>query len=326
MFTRSASLAAIAFATIVLFCGIALAAGKPQPTSQPAKQPPPREPAKKYDLKSRPTVGQRIAFEDSIDSVLKFEAYGGRNRSITQTTRNKLRLAATCDEALDVSSEGRILARRITFAPECGSETRVDSKPPKTVRLACSGRTVTFRIKPDGTVDQDFGVKQGAEQMKMLRRALEGQAAIFPDHPVAVGDRWRADEAFRSLLVLKETDSISAICTLKGVRDQDGRQVADIAVSAGAIAGDARGFGVELNYTGMCSVDVQTGVTVRADLIGHGNVAAQQVVSGKSKRGLTTAAIHFSGEGTYNVHRVARLLAPASADTATAATDSVPPK
>jgi hypothetical protein len=298
-----------------------------RPASQPSKQAaPPREPAKKYELKSQPAVGQRVEFEDNIDSTLKFEAFGGGNRSVAQTTKTHLRLAATCDETLELSSDGgHVTARRITFALECGSETRVDNKPPQTVRLACSGRTVTLRIKPDGSIDQEFGVKQSPEQTKMLRRAIEGQTAIFPNHPVTVGERWRADDAFRAMLGLKETDTISAICTLKGVREQDGRSVADIAVSAGAISQDARGFGVELNFAGMCTVDAETGVTVRADLVGHGNVAATQAVAVNGKHANRSAATHFSGDTTFTLRRSARLLPPRS-DIATAATDAAPAK
>ena len=253
-----------------------------------------------YDLRYRPAVGQRWAFEQSTDSTLHIES-GVIRTNVSRSTReaHHSQVIVTCEEVLDVTN-GKCTAKRVVFGKGCFSFDRVDDQPRRVQRMVYSDKTVTFRTLPDGTLDQDFGVKTNGRHMRLIRDALFGRTTFFPSQPVAIGDRWSADEVMRELIQLRPSDSLSTIFTLKAVREQDGRQVADVAATA-AVLMNERGMNLEVGIEGTFVVDVATGVPLKEDLVGRSNIA------GTGPRGVT-----MSGTGTFEFHRAARPLPPAS--------------
>ena len=167
-------------------------------------------------------------------------------------------------------------------------------------RLPYGGKTVTFKLLEDGTVEQDFGVKVAGEQMEKLRNSLfnSTNTGVFPAGGVAVGDRWRADEVIHAAMNLKKDETVSTIFTLKGVREQNGRQVADVSMSA-AVLKLERGASMEVGVEGGLVIDVETGLPIKFDFLGNASMAAGN------------GRIALSGAGTYEYHRAARLLPPA---------------
>jgi len=254
---------------------------------------------KTYDLRYRPAVGQRWAFEQSSDSTFNVQA--GVNRANATTSKKEVRhsqLIVTCDEVLDVA-DGKCTAKRVTFGKGCFAFEQIDDQPRRDQRMVYSDKTVTFRMLADGTLDQDFGVKTNGRHMRLIRDAILGRTTFFPNQPVAIGDRWRADDVMRELMQLRASDTLSTIFTLKAVREQDGRQVADVTVTAAVLMTD-RGMNLEVGIEGAFIVDVATGVPLKEDLIGRSNIA------GSGPRGIT-----MSGAGTFEFHRATRPLPPA---------------
>ena len=252
-----------------------------------------------YDLRYRPAVGQRWAFEQSTDSTLHIES-GVSRTNVTRSTKeaHHSQVIVTCEEVLDVA-DGRCTAKRVTFGKGCFSFEQVDDQPRRDQRMIYSDKTVTFRVLRDGTLDQDFGVKTNGRHMRLIRDAIFGRTTFFPNQPVAVGDRWSADEMVRQVMQLRASDTLSTILTLKAVREQDGRQVADVTVTA-AVLMNERGMNIEAGIEGAFVVDVATGVPLKEDLVGRSTIA-----------GTGPSGVTMSGTGTFEFHRAARPLPPA---------------
>ena len=252
-----------------------------------------------YDLGYRPAVGQRWAFEQSTDSTLNIESSVIRTNVIRSTKEaHHSQVIVTCEEVLDVA-DGKCTAKRVAFDKGCFSFEQVDDQPRRDQRMVYSDKTVTFRMLPDGTLDQDFGVNTNGREMRLIRDAILGRTTFFPTQLVAIGDRWCADEFMRELMQLRASDTLSTIFTLKAVREQDGRQVADVTATAAVLMTD-RGMNLEVGIEGTFIVDVATGVPLKEDLIGRSNIA------GTGPRGIT-----MSGAGTFEFHRATRPLPPA---------------
>ena len=261
---------------------------------------------KTYDLRHRPIVGQRWAFEQSTDSTLHIES--GVSRVNVSRSSKELRhsqVIVTCEEVLDVA-DGKCTAKRVTFGKGCFSFDQVDDQPRRDQRMIYSDKTVTFRMLPDGTLDQDFGVKANGRHARLIGDAVLGRTSMLPDRPVAIGDRWRADNVIREVMQLQPGDTSSTILTLKAVREQDGRSVADVTVTAAVLMVD-RGMNVEVGIEGAYVIDLSTGVSLKEDLVGRSSIA------GNGPRGVTT-----SGTGTFEFHCAARLLPPATPQSAKA--------
>jgi hypothetical protein len=284
------------FVVVAATLGCCLAAAAPAPKSQAKK---------KYDLRWRPEVGLRWAYEQSLDQQLTARAADQLGANLSQTHARKYH-NQTVVESMEITEvrDGEATGKRVTFGPNCWSANQRDTKPAEKSRLAFSGKTVNFRIAPDGQLEQDFGVKPTGEAARILRNAVMAGPGIYPDHPVAVGERWRADDGLRPLLNLKSNDTVSAIVTLKGVREQDGRQVADLTLSAGVIL-DLWSLNSEVDFEGTIVADVKTGVMLKADLVGRSNASGMF----DAGRGVPISVV---GAGTMAFHRNGRMLPPAS--------------
>ena len=257
---------------------------------------------KLYDLRYRPAPGQRIAYEESLDSTLTLNVDANRARVSTTVQTTHAQLIVTSEEPLAFDAAGAVTAKRISFAPGCFAFVQVDDKPRRVHRLPYGGKTVTFKLMDDGTVEQDFGVKGNGEQMRKLRDSIFTQTSAFPAGGVSVGDRWRADDVMRAAMNLQKDDTVSTIFTFKGVREHDGRAVADVGMTAGVLKFE-RGISLEISLEGGLVVDVETGLPIKFDFAGTSNLAG------------ASCRVGLTGAGTYEYHRAARLL-PASEPTA----------
>jgi hypothetical protein len=133
-----------------------------------------------YDLRYRPAVGQRWAFQQSTDSTLNIES-GVTQTNVIRSTReaHHSQVIVTCEEVLDVT-DGKCTAKRVTFGKGCFSFEQVDDQPRRDQRMVYSDKTVNFRMLPDGTLDQDFGVKTNGRHMRLIRDAIVGRTTFFP--------------------------------------------------------------------------------------------------------------------------------------------------
>jgi hypothetical protein len=253
-----------------------------------------------YELRYRPAVGQRWAYEQSTDSTLSItRSTGQQNVSSTRREVRHSQVIVTSDEILEANG-AQVTAKRVTFGKGCFSFDKIDDEPRRDQRMIYSDKTVTFRVLPDGTLDHDFGVKANGRHMRLLRDTVMGRTTILPDYLVGIGDRWHADDAIREVMQVDPGATVSLIGTLKAVREQNGRRVADISVTAAVLATE-RGLNLETGIEGTYVIDVETGVPIKVDLVG------QITVAGHGPRGGTA-----SGSGTFEFHRAARPLPPAS--------------
>ena len=264
-------------------------------------------PGKTYLLQPRPTVGQRIAYEQSLDTTLHIRAAAAGNHRAEQVERFHDQVVVTCQEIIEVGKPPA-MSKRVTFGPQCWSATKVNDRPSRKVGSVYAGKTVLFRIFEDGALEQDFGVKPTKAQMQRLKNMFVASADLYPGRPVAVGERWRADRAMAARLARSIDDTSSTIFTLKEVREQDGREVAVIGVSAGVIKAHDRGFNLELSLEGTWHIDVETGAELKIDLTGRSTIAAK-VAAARGKH-VAPVEVQVSGDGTFEMHRSARLLGP----------------
>ena len=267
-------------------------------------------PAKpQYDLRFRPQVGLRFAYEQTLHSeVQAHAAANGANRSADQAFKSHRQMVVQSEEITELR-DGQPVAKRFTFGPNCWWASKDNDKPTRKVGLIYSNKTVNIAIAPDGSVQQDFGVKPSGETARLIRASIKSGAGLLPNKLVTIGERWRGDEGLRPLLDLRSTDTVSAIMTLKAVREQDGRQVADVGVSAGIITKQF-GFNLEISIEGTLVVDMQTGLMIGCDLTGKSTLSG-----GKGDRG-NAMAVSVTGSGTLELHQSGKFLpaAPAAAD------------
>jgi hypothetical protein len=286
---------------------VARAAASPAPPAEGQQ--------KTYLLKARPTVGQRIAYEQSTDTTLRISAVGAHHRAET-IERFHDQTVVTCEQIIEIGKPPA-MSKMVTFGPQCWSATKINDRPPRKVGSIYAGKTVLFRIFEDGTLEQDFGVKPTRAQMQRMKNMFVASADLYPDRPVAVGERWRADRAMGALLDLAQDDTSSTIFTLKAVRSENGRETAVVGVSAAVIKQHERGFNVEMSLEGQWQIDVETGAELKIDLTGKCSIA---VVPPKGKNRAPVSGVQVTGDGTFEMHRAARLLGPEDAEnTASAA-------
>lgn len=272
---------------------------------------------KRYLLQARPTVGQRIAYEQSIDTSLRISADSGGNRRAETTELFHEQTVVTSEQIIEIGTPPA-MSKIVTFGPQCWSATKVNDRPSRKVGSIYAGKTVLFRIFEDGSLEQDFGVRPTRAQQQRMKNMFVAAADLYPDRPVTVGERWRADRAIGALLDLAPDDTSSTILTLKEVRSENGRDVAVIGVSAAVIKAHDRGFNVEMSLEGAWQVDMETGVELKIDLAGTCSIA---VTPHRAKqRSAVGGNVQITGDGTFEMHRAARLLPPehAAASAATA--------
>ena len=285
----------------------ARAADAPPAPAQPA---PPPGAKRTVLLESRPAVGQRIAYEQSLDTTLRIRADSGGNRRAETTEMFHDQTVVTAEQIIEIGNPPA-MSKMVTFGPQCWSATKVNDRPPRKVGSIYAGKTVLFRIFEDGSLEQDFGVRPTRAQQQRMKNMFVASADLYPGRAVAVGERWRADRAMGALLDLSPDDTSSTIFTLKELRTDNGREVAVIGVSAAVIKAHDRGFNVEMSLEGTWQVDVETGVELKIDLTGTTSIAAVPVRGKRGGAQLTNTQV--TGDGTFELHRAARLLGPENA-------------
>ena len=283
-------------------------ATRPALAGAPPSAPPPPAETRAYNLKARPAVGQRIAYEQVMDSTLRISASAAGNHRAETVERAREQTVVTCEQIIEIGKPPA-MSKMVTFGPQCWSATKINDKEVRKVGSIYAGKTVLFRIFEDGTLEQDFGVKPTRAQMQRMKNMFVASADLYPDRPVAVGERWRADRAMAALFDLAPEDTSSTIFTLKEVRNENGREVAVVAVSAAVIKQHGRGFNVEMSLEGQWQIDVETGAELKIDLTGKCSIAMLPP-KGKKAAAAVPAGVQVTGDGTLELRRVARLLGP----------------
>jgi len=111
----------------------------------------------------------------------------------------------------------------------------------------------------------------------------------------------------RNPATAKSATDVKAALMLKGVRDWNGRQVAELALISRAVATVQEGVKATINYRGTLLIDMATGLTLKADI--SGRFQASVTTTGKDAKGKKTTATTTSGTGKVAVHVLAYILA-----------------
>ena len=303
----------------VLTCGVlsVVAAGASAPTTAPTSTGPATsaaiDPSKTYDLRFRPTVGLRWTYQVIADTDARNLGTPDSDAPAGDAPpgRTRVSLVVNSEEMTEVRN-GKAVARRVNFGPDCWTASSDGVKKAKKTPLFCAGTTFNIRIAPDGSLQTDSMQKPRPDENKRLRNAMNATGALFPPRPVAVGEQWRADEALRAIANLGADDDVKAALMLKGVRDFNGRQVADLALISRAVATVEQDMKATINYRGTLVVDLATGLTLKADISGQFRATATSK-DPKSKKTTTTS----SGTGKMAIHSLAYILAEPGGSTAT---------
>jgi hypothetical protein len=265
------------------------------------------DPTKTYDLRFRPTVGLRWTYQVIADTDARNLATPDSDAAPDAPGRTRVSMVVNSEEVTEVRN-GRAVARRVSFGPDCWTASSDGVKKAKKSPLFCAGTTFNIRIAPDGSLQTDSMQKPRPDETRRLRNAMNATGALFPPRPVAVGEQWRADEALRAIANLGADDDVKAALMLKGVREQNGRQVADLALISRAVATVEKDIKATINFKGTMVVDMATGLTLKADITGQFRATATSK-DAKGKKSTTATG----GTGKLAVHTLAYILSdPAS--------------
>jgi hypothetical protein len=308
---------ALTLACLLVSGGIARAAANNAPASQPSQ--PADTPAtstsiaRTYDLRFRPVVGLRWATQSLQDTDVRMRSTGPVDTDAGGESANRIRVSVVVvnEEITELRGE-QVSGRRVTFGKDCWMAVKQGDKKAIKKPLFYAGTTIDFRFAPDGTM-QMIGLSDcSPEERRRLGSMMSGSATLFAGRPVAIGEQWRADEGLRAMAGLNSTDDVSATFMLQGVRQLDGREVADIAV-AGRIVSRQQSARLAVSMRGTMVVDAATGVTLKADLVGRGQL------EGGTRGGAKAKSFNMTGTAKASAHAIARLLAAPGTGPLTAA-------
>ncbi len=256
-----------------------------------------------YDLTPKPQVGRLLAYDASLDQQLAVESSNAANVHSTRSSRFHAQVVVKSDE-ITAAKDGSVTGKQIVFDRNSWTSNQENNDPPRKVRLVYADKTVNFHLTDEGRIDQDYGVKAGRDQMRLLFDIMERQT-LLPRRAASVGERWACDDFLRAALDLKKNDVSSTIATFKAVREYAGRQCAEITVSGAAIraGADEGSFNEEQSLEGTYLYDLETGVQLKCDVTGKSTVA------GRPEDG---PAVNVSGTGSFEMHYAARFPPPRS--------------
>jgi hypothetical protein len=276
----------------------------------PAAPPPTTAPVQKYDLRFHPSVGMKWAYQAVIDSdVRAVEADADEEHE--GTGRYRMYLVVNSEEVTEMR-KGRAVARRLVFGPNCWTASATNGAKGKRTPLFCSGTTVNVRLAPDGSIQTNSMMPPTGDDARQLRNAVTRNDGLLPGRPVAIGEQWRADEGLRAVGNFQPGDDVKAAVVLKGVRQVNGRDIADLAVIGRSVT-TPKSMTMTITYRGTVQVDLATGILLKADLGGRGSFNGTTVVAKDEKRKDDKAkgkkAPTMSGSGKASVHIIGYLLA-----------------
>lgn len=249
-----------------------------------------------YTLKIRMSAGERWAFDISSSIKQKGEVTANGQQAQAIDTSATERRKGTVE--ILAAAEGKPTAMKITFDTESATTGAMNGQPAPAFTLA--GKTVTLRKGDGGAVTNDLPEQPDPQTLAELNRMLEPDTSVYPTHPVSVNDEWDADTAgLAKQFQLGEDDKISMKCKLLAIKEQDGRQVADVSVT-GQIVKHDQGFIVTTTTLGGVSrVDLQTGQVLTADVLGKMASRGSRAVNGQN--GQVTVAVN--ADGTLEIHQ-----------------------
>ena len=144
------------------------------------------------------------------------------------------------------------------------------------------------------------------QTLQELNQMLAPDLSMYPRQPVALNEEWNGDTAaLAKQFQLGADDKVSLKCKLLAVKEDNGRQVADISL-VGQVLKHEQGF-VEIRTTlgGVSRIDLQTGQTLTGDVLGKIISRGSQQVAGPDGNPVN---VSVNAEGEVQVHQRVKML------------------
>ncbi len=150
-----------------------------------------------------------------------------------------------------------------------------------------AGKTITLRRLADDSIANDFTGQADPTDLDNLNAYLNPDADCYPDHPVAVGDVWDATAKMQPHSGLGPNDHMLAECRLDSVKNENGRQMAQITCSCGEIFQEDGNVEEDVQWTAVMLTDIGTGQIISSDLKGSSTYSTPATESTRLSGGTT---------------------------------------
>jgi hypothetical protein len=224
-----------------------------------------------YAIKLHVSPGDKYEFD--VTTTMKQKGQVTANGQVAQPIDQGFEQHRKGTVEVVAADNGMPTSLKITYDAESSNAGNVGQPLPK---FPLAGRTVHV-AKKDGIVSSDLGNDVDTPTVQEVAHMLEPDTSIYPKDAVAVNQEWDGDTAnLAKQFQLGADDKINIHCHLLAIKDDNGRQVADIGV-AGQIVKHDQGF-IETKITlgGVTRVDVLTGQVVNSNVIGKIAVRGSQ--------------------------------------------------
>jgi hypothetical protein len=254
-----------------------------------------------YTLKIRSRPGDKFAFDVSSSIKQKGQIVANGlpqpiDQSGTQARKGTLEILAAENDFPT--------AIRVTFASDSSNSGTLGGQAAPAFPLA--GKTITLRRSQDGQVTNDLPQQPDDQTLAELDRMLDPDLSVYPTHPVAVGDEWNADSAaLARQFQLGPDDKVSMKCRFRSVRNLDGHNVAEFALTGEVVKRDQGFIVTTTRLDGINLIDLANGQTLQTDVTGKMSSRGTKAGNGDGEIG----KVSVDADGQLEMHQRVRTLA-----------------
>lgn len=264
-----------------------------------------------YPLKLAISPGEKWTFD--VNSAVKLKgqvtASGQPLQQIDQSMGQRRKGTI---EVLSADA-GLPTAMKVTFDNESANTGSLNGE--QSPAFALAGKTVTVKRSENGAVANDLPEPPDEATLAELNKLLDPDISIYPKQPVAVGDEWDGDTAaLIKQFQLGPDDKASLKCKLLALSEIDGHKVADVRLVVEVTKREQGSVATKTTLGGVSRIDLKTGETLVADILGKISTRGSQQVDGSDGKPVNC---DVTADGTLEVHQKVSLLPGA---------DSVPAK
>lgn len=206
-----------------------------------------------YTIHESLQVGQAVTYSvDQTTHTKKISTTAGKQTvSDTQDAQHWIITVTVLAE-----HDGSAVREKAYFDPNSS-----DTSGASNDKTACpfAGRTIFLARHDDGTITHSFQGTAGDDDISQLDSIIVPDEDFFPDHPVSVGDVWDNSAKYGAELGLGADDRAISKCRLDWVKTIDGRNVAQISDSVGAIYHEDGNVEEDMGFSLTMLVDVDKG-------------------------------------------------------------------
>ena len=252
----------------------------------------------KHEVKLNAHEGDRWDFDVTEKTSSKTDVtVAGKQHTVEHSVVSRRK---GTEEVL-AAKDGQATAVKVTFDKDsttsatAGGQTTDQPFP-------LAGKTITVRRDEEGKVTSDAKDLDAATAQE-VGRILNPDNSLFPPHPVAIGEEWKADDAeLAKQFQLGPKDQVSLKCKLLAIGKVAGRPSADI-FAAGTIVKNEQGIVTHTDLSGVTQVDLATGQKLQLDIMGKIAIKGSRDVQGPNGQPVT---IQATGDGTLEIHQTVR--------------------